>query len=119
MSDVPIVPGQLPIFPGDIPAFPVIDDAAYASAQAAANKITPETHGEDWERARSAAFREELLKHISSGQTLRDAFAIAAPVCPEEFRNWNPQLRGEGEAPLQAAWAYVYADAMLRARTRP
>lgn len=97
----------------DFPAFPVTDDMAYAGAQAAADKITPETYGEGWERARSAAFREELLKHISSGLTARDYFAIHATAHDVQI-----VTRERPDLSLPEC-RYAYADAMLRARVKP
>jgi len=48
------------------------------------------------------------------GMTLRDYFAAHAPAVPDDF-GWAP---GECDSwARQARWVYVYADAVLAARS--
>ena len=52
--------------------------------------------------------------HVFVGATLRDYFAAHAPAAPDDF-GWAP---GECDSWQRSSrWAYVYADAMLAARS--
>ena len=56
---------------------------------------------------------------VCMGMTLRDYFASHCPPMPEQWFNDSPRKKSDplwhwGEA--SAAWAYYYADAMLKAR---
>lgn len=58
--------------------------------------------------------------NISGGMSLRDFMACHAPPMTDQWWKDTPKTRENGEyvhwAEAQAAWAYFYADAMLKAR---
>lgn len=56
------------------------------------------------------------------GMALRDWFATHAPEMPEQWWKDTPKTKENGEyihyAEAQAAWAFFYADAMMKERIK-
>ena len=71
------------------------------------------------EQTGGPAFPTVMIDKPEGGMTLRDYFASHCPPMPEQWFNDSPRKKSDplwhwGEA--SAAWAYYYADAMLKAR---
>jgi len=71
---------------------------------------------EDVSKCGPYAFPFAVPNFLCLGMSLRDYFAARAPEAPDDF-GW---VSGEVDSwQRRARWSYVYADAMLLARSAP